>query len=163
MKKQEIEAAEQANEYQPKADNGQLFHEEWKITTEVTDTAYKKLTDRSNYNQKTRIHKTDNCIKNTIKNNKKNIMKAYRDVGSLKVSFKPHTNLCRGINYEIISKEENIMNRWKTYFQDLLNIATFEHKTFFDSTHTNEIHPEQQELENELQNILHRTSNTISE
>jgi hypothetical protein len=45
------------------------------------------------------------------------------------------------------------MNRWKTYCQDLLNIATFEHKTF-DSTHTNEIDSEQQEPENELQDML---------
>lgn len=149
MKEQAVEAAEQADEYQPKPGSRELFHEEWKITTDVTNTAYKKWTDRSNYNQKTRIYKIDNCIKNTAKNNE-NIMKAHRDVGSLKASFKPHTNLCRGINYEIISKEENITNRWKTYFQDRLNIATFEHKTFFDSTHTNEIDAEQQELENEL-------------
>jgi len=47
------------------------------------------------------------------------------------------------------------MNRWKTYCQDLLNIATFEHKTFFDSTHTNDIDPEQQEMENEPQDMLH--------
>jgi len=81
-------------------------------------------------------------------------MTAYRELGSLKASCKPHTNLCRGINNEIISKEDDIMNRWKTYCQDLLNIATFEHKTFFDSAHTNEIHPEQREQENEPQDML---------
>ena len=43
----------------------------------------------------------------------------------------------------------------ENYCQDLLNIATSEHKTFFDSTHTNEIDPEQQEPENELQDMLH--------
>jgi hypothetical protein len=47
------------------------------------------------------------------------------------------------------------MNRWKTYCQDLLNTATFEHKAFLDSTHTNEIDPEQQEQENKPQDMLH--------
>ena len=47
------------------------------------------------------------------------------------------------------------MNRWKTHCQDLLNTATFEHKTFFDSTHTNEIDPEQQEQENKPQDMLY--------
>jgi len=82
-------------------------------------------------------------------------MTAHREVGSLKTSCKPHTNLCRGINDETISKEDDTMNRWKTYCQDILNSATFEHKTFFDCTHTNEIDPEQQEPENEPQDMLH--------
>jgi hypothetical protein len=82
-------------------------------------------------------------------------MKAQREVGSLKASCKPHTILCRGINDEIISKEDYTMNRC----QDILQNATFEQKYFFDSTHTNEIDPEQQEPENEPQDM----SNTINE
>jgi len=81
-------------------------------------------------------------------------MTAHKEVGSLKACCKPHTNLCRGINDEIISKDD-AMNRWKTYCQDLLNIATFKHKTFFDSTHTKNIDPGQQETENEPQDMLH--------
>jgi hypothetical protein len=61
-------------------------------------------------------------------------MTAPREVGSLEARCKPHTNLCRGINDEIISKEDDTMNRWKTYCQDILNIAIFKHKTFFNST-----------------------------
>jgi len=43
---QAVDAAEQTAEYQPKPDNREWFHEEWKITTDVTYTAYKKWTDR---------------------------------------------------------------------------------------------------------------------
>jgi hypothetical protein len=35
------------------------------------------------------------------------------------------------------------------------NTATFEYKTFFNSSHTNEIDPEQKEPENEPQDMWH--------
>jgi hypothetical protein len=46
VKEQAVEATEQTVEYQPKPDNREQFHEEWKITTDVTYTAYTKWTDR---------------------------------------------------------------------------------------------------------------------
>jgi hypothetical protein len=46
VKQQAVEAAEQTVEHQPKPDNREWFHEEWKITTDVTYTAYTKWTDR---------------------------------------------------------------------------------------------------------------------
>ena len=62
-------------------------------------------------------------------------------------------NLCTGTNYEVRSNEEDINNRCKTYFQDLLNATTVEHNTFLDNTHTNETETEK-ELENEPQHIF---------
>jgi hypothetical protein len=39
------------------------------------------------------------------------IRNAYKEVGSLKGGFTPHTNLCKGTNGEIVSNEEDINNR----------------------------------------------------
>lgn len=46
MKEQAVEAAEHTVEYRPKPYNREWFHEEQKITTDVTYTAHKKRTDR---------------------------------------------------------------------------------------------------------------------
>ena len=63
----------------------------------------------------------DNRIRDIEENIKdKQIRNAYKEVGSLKASFQPHMDLCRGTNNEILTKEEEIKTRWKTYFQDLL-------------------------------------------
>jgi uncharacterized hydantoinase/oxoprolinase family protein len=56
---------------------------------------------------KKRIQK-DNCIKNIRENIKKrHIMNAHKEVETLQGGFKLHTHLCRGINNEIISNEED--------------------------------------------------------
>jgi len=63
----------------------------------------------------------DICIRDIEKNIKdKQIRNAYKEVGSLKASFQLHMDLCSRTNNDIISKEEEIKTRWKTYFQDLL-------------------------------------------
>jgi hypothetical protein len=66
----------------------------------------------------------DNRIRNIEENiNNKQIRNPYKEVGSLKAGFQPHTDLCRGTNKEILSTEEEIKTRWKTYFQDLLTTS----------------------------------------
>jgi hypothetical protein len=73
---------------------------------------------------------TDNCIRNTEINIKdKYVRNAYKEVRSLKAGYKPHMNLCRGINNEILSTKEDIKARWKTHFQELLTTAVAEHKS----------------------------------
>jgi hypothetical protein len=100
---------------------------------------------------KKRAH-IDNCIRNIEENIKdKHIRNAYKEVGSLKGGFKPHIDLCRGINNEILANTEDIKTRWRTYFQDLLNTALAEHDSFLDNTHINQIATEE-ELEEELPN-----------
>jgi hypothetical protein len=49
------------------------------------------------------------------------IRNAYKEFGSLKGGFKPHTNLSKGTNDEIKSDDEDIKNRWQNYFQHFLN------------------------------------------
>ena len=50
----------------------------------------------------------------------KQIRNAHKEDGSLRAGFRPHTELCRGTNNEILYNEEEIKAKWKTYFQFLL-------------------------------------------
>ena len=81
----------------------------------------------------------DNRIRDIEENIKdKQIRNAYKEDGSLKASFQPHTDLCRGTNNEIPTKEEEIKTRWKTYFQGLLNRpATADQSTSLETTYIN--------------------------
>jgi hypothetical protein len=97
---------------------------------------------------------TDNCIRNTEVNIKdKHIRNAYKEVRSLQGGYKPHTNLCRGINNEILSTEEDIKARWKTHFQELLTTTVAVHTNPLDKHRTNQTATEG-ELEEELPSIL---------
>jgi len=90
----------------------------------------------------------DNHIRNieeTIKN--KQIRNAYED-GALKASFQPYKDLCRGTNNEILSKEEEIKTRWKTYFQDLLTTSAADQSMPLEVTYINQAVTEE-ELEEE--------------
>jgi len=97
----------------------------------------------------------DNCIRDIEENIKdKQIRNAYKEVGSLKVIFQPHMDLCRGTNNEILSKEEEIKTRWKTYFQNLLTSpATADQSIPLEATYTNQADTEE-ELEEEPPDIL---------
>jgi hypothetical protein len=97
---------------------------------------------------KKRAH-MDNCIRNIEENIKdKHIRKPYKEAGLLNGGFKPHMDLCTGINNEILANAEDIKTRWRTYFQDLLNTAVAEHASLSDNTHINQIATEE-ELEEE--------------
>jgi len=132
-----MEAAEQTIGYQPKPDRRGWFDDESRKALEEKNAASKKWIDRPTRTKrmeyerlrkiahkmcksKKRTH-VDNRIRHIEENVKdKQIRNACKEVGSLKAGFQSHTDLCRGINNEILSKEEEIKTRWKTYFQDLL-------------------------------------------
>jgi hypothetical protein len=116
---------------------------------------------------KKRAH-IDNCIRNIEGNIKdKHMRNACKEAGSLKGGFKPHTDLCRGINNETLANAEDIKTRWRTYFQELLNTVVAEHDSFLDNTHINQIATEE-ELEEEPPSIsdieiaMQSVSNSIS-
>jgi len=68
--------------------------------------------------------------------------------------FKTTYRLCRGTNNEILSKEEEIKTRWKTYFQDLLtSLATADQSSPLGANYTNQADTEE-ELEDEPPDIL---------
>jgi hypothetical protein len=63
---------------------------------------------------------------NPIRNKEENIMykqirNAYKEIGSLKVGFQPHTDLCRGTNNEILSTEEEIRTKVEILFPRSVN------------------------------------------
>jgi hypothetical protein len=97
----------------------------------------------------------DNRIRNIEGNIKdKQIRNAYTEVGALKAGFQPHTDLCRGMNNEILSKEEEIKTRWKTYFQDLLTTSAIAYQnTPSEATYTHQTVTEE-ELKEEPPDIL---------
>jgi len=132
-----METAEQTIGYQPKPDRMEWFDDECRKALEEKNTAYKKWIDRPTRTKRMEYERLQKIAHKICKNRKrthmgnsirdieenikdKQIRKAYKEVGSLKARFQPHTDLCRGINSEILSKEEEIKTRWKTYFQDLL-------------------------------------------
>jgi hypothetical protein len=97
----------------------------------------------------------DNHTRNVEENIKnKQTRNAHKEVGAIKAGFQPHMELCRGTNSEILSKEEEIKTRWKTYFQDLLTIsATVDQSTPLVGTYINQTSTEE-ELEEEPPDIL---------
>ena len=166
-----IETAEQTIGYQPKPDRRGWFDDECRSALEEKNVAYKKWIDRPTRakrleyerlrkvahkicKSKKRTH-IDNSIRNIEEHIKdKHIRNAYKEVGSLKAGFQPHSDLCRGTNDEILSKEEEIKTRWKTYFQDLLTTtAPAEHSNLSDNAHTNQVATEE-ELEEEPPDVL---------
>jgi hypothetical protein len=97
----------------------------------------------------------DNRIETIEENIKdKQIRNAYKEVGSLKASFHPHTDLCSGTNNEILSTEEEIKTRWKTYFQDLLTTSvTADQGNPLEATYLNQADTEE-EMEEDAPGIL---------
>ena len=110
---------------------------------------------------KKRTH-TDNQVRNIEENIKnKQIRNAYKEIGALKAGFQPYMDLCRGMNNEILSNEEEIKTRWKTYFHKLLTTAaTVDQSMPLEVSYTNQAAMEE-ELEEEPPDIL--DGNTIDE
>jgi hypothetical protein len=97
----------------------------------------------------------DNRIRNVEENIKdKQIRNAFKEVGSLKAGFQPHTEFCRGTNNEILFTEEEIKTRWEPYFQDkLTTLVTADQSNPLEATYLNQADTEE-ELEEEPPGIL---------
>ncbi|XP_039297365.1 uncharacterized protein LOC120354375 [Nilaparvata lugens] len=52
---------------------------------------------------------------------KKDPREAYKGVNLFKKGYKPKTTLCKDLNGKIIGNKDSIMERWRTYFSQLLN------------------------------------------
>lgn len=52
---------------------------------------------------------------------KNNPREAYRGINFFKKGFAPSTTACKTRDGEIISSKEKVMERWKQYFEELLN------------------------------------------
>jgi fructosamine-3-kinase len=66
-------------------------------------------------------------LKNKIKNltthsNKKNISDIERGINEFKKGYQPKTNLVKYENGELLEDSRSILNKWKNYLSQLLNI-----------------------------------------
>jgi hypothetical protein len=52
----------------------------------------------------------------------KNIRDLYRGVDDFKRSYQPRSNLVKVENGDLLADSHSILNRWKNYFSELLNV-----------------------------------------
>jgi hypothetical protein len=55
-------------------------------------------------------------------NKNKNIRDLYRGINDFKRSYQPRSSLVKDENDDLLADSHNILNRWKNYFSQLLNI-----------------------------------------
>jgi hypothetical protein len=52
----------------------------------------------------------------------KNIRDLYREINEFKRDYQPRNNLMKDENDELLADSQNILNTWKNYFSQLLNV-----------------------------------------
>jgi hypothetical protein len=59
----------------------------------------------------------------SLQNSKnKNIRDLYRGINEFKRGYQPQSNLVKDENGDLLADSDNIFNRWKNYFSQLLNV-----------------------------------------
>jgi hypothetical protein len=58
----------------------------------------------------------------TTSNKNKNIRDLYRRINEYKMGYQPGNNLVEDENEDLLADSHNILNRWKNYFSQLLNV-----------------------------------------
>jgi hypothetical protein len=51
-----------------------------------------------------------------------NIIDLYRGINEFKKGYQPRNNLVKDENGDLLADSKNILNRWKCYFFQLLNV-----------------------------------------
>jgi hypothetical protein len=57
----------------------------------------------------------------------KNIRDLYRGINEFKRGYEPRNNLVKDENGDLLSDSHNILNRWKSYFSQLMNVHNVSH------------------------------------
>jgi acyl carrier protein phosphodiesterase len=57
-----------------------------------------------------------------INSKKKNITGSYRRINEFKENFQNRTNLVKDVNGDMLAHSHTILNRWKNFFSELLNV-----------------------------------------
>jgi hypothetical protein len=57
-----------------------------------------------------------------INNKNKNIRDLYRGIHEFKRGYQSRNNLVKDENYDLLADSHSILNRWKNYFSQLLNV-----------------------------------------
>jgi hypothetical protein len=72
---------------------------------------------------KKREYLTDKINELAINSKKKNIRELYRGVNEFKKSSQPTSNFVKDENDHVLADSHNVLNRWKNYFSQLLNVC----------------------------------------
>jgi hypothetical protein len=80
-----------------------------------TSEASKQFRKESREYQKGKINELET-------NNKKNITDLYRDINEFKKGCQPRTNIVKDVNDDLVAASHSILNRWKNYLSQLLNV-----------------------------------------
>jgi hypothetical protein len=56
----------------------------------------------------------------------KNIRDLYRGINDFKRGYQPSSNLVKDENGDLLADSHNILNRWRNYFSQLLNVRHIE-------------------------------------
>jgi hypothetical protein len=61
---------------------------------------------------------------NKLATNNKNIRDLYGGINEFKRGYHPRYNLVKDENGDLLAYSHNILNRWKNYFSQILNVDT---------------------------------------
>jgi hypothetical protein len=78
--------------------------------------------DSRHFRNKKREYLKDKINELESNSKNKNIRDLYRDVNKFKKGYQPRTNLVKDEKGDLLADPHKIMNRWKDYFCQLLNI-----------------------------------------
>jgi hypothetical protein len=93
-------------------------------TNQINGESLKNLRREAN---RTFMIKKRECLKGKIKevetNNKnKNIRDLYRGINEFKKGYQPRINIIRDENGNLLADPQNVLNRWKNFFNEVLNV-----------------------------------------
>jgi hypothetical protein len=74
------------------------------------------------FRNKRREYLKDQITELASNSKNKNIRDLYRGINEFKRSYQPRSNLVKDENGDLLADSHNILNRWKKYFSQLLNV-----------------------------------------
>jgi hypothetical protein len=74
------------------------------------------------FRNKKRKYLTDRINKLELNSKNKNIRKLYKGINEFKKGYQPVTNLVKVERGDLVEDPHKILNRWKNYFCQLLNV-----------------------------------------
>jgi hypothetical protein len=74
------------------------------------------------FRNKKREYLKDRINELAMNSRNKNIKDLYRGINEFKMGYQPSNNLVKDENGDLLADSHNILNRWKNYFSQLLNV-----------------------------------------
>jgi hypothetical protein len=74
------------------------------------------------FRNKYREYLNDKINELAMNSKKKNFRDLYRGINEFKRGYQPRNNLVKDDNGDLLADSHNILNRWKNYFNQLLNV-----------------------------------------